>query len=278
MTTILSPVQTEILLWDGPAPLSKGEAPEDIPTLTLFLPEKAAQASPAMIICPGGGYEGLSGHEGEGYARWCARHGIAAFVLKYRLGTHGYRHPAMLFDAARAMRLVRARAAEWNIDPHRLGIMGSSAGGHLASTMLTHFDAGDAASADPVEHQSSRPDFGVLCYPVISMGPNTHEGSRKHLLGEPTPELVERLSGERQVTPNTPPCFIWHTWEDAVVKVENALEFAAALRAQGVIFELHVYEAGRHGIGLGEGGPNGHHRWADDLLAWLRERNFAPAP
>ncbi len=269
---------TEIPLWDGPAPLSQGQAPEDTPTLTLFLPKKAATPSPAVVICPGGGYGNLAPHEGEGYARWFIQHGIAAFVLKYRLAPHGYRHPAMLFDAARAMRLVRARAAEWHIDPSRLGIVGSSAGGHLASTVLTQFDAGDAASADPVEHQSSRPDFGVLCYPVISMGPITHEGSRNNLLGEPTPELVERLSSERHVTPHTPPCFIWHTWEDAAVKVENALAFAAALRAQGVIFELHVYEAGRHGIGLGEGGPNGHHRWADDLLAWLQERNFAPAP
>src|SRR5690606_22279404 len=142
------------------------------------------------------------------------------FVLKYRLGSHGYRHPRMLEDAARAVRLVRARAAEWGIDPARVGIMGSSAGGHLASTLLTHFDAGDASAADPVERQSSRPDFGILCYPVITLGEFTHQGSKRNLLGDnPAPELIELLSNERQVTEHTPPVFLWHTIEDRAVPV-----------------------------------------------------------
>lgn len=275
MTNATTPVPAEIPLWDGPAPLSQGNDPQDVPTLTLFLPPDAGKPSPTVIVCPGGGYANLAAHEGERYARWFVQHGVAALVLKYRLGSHGYRHPVMLFDAARAVRLARSRAAEWKIDPRRLGIVGSSAGGHLASTLLTHFDAGDQNNADPVERQSSRPDFGVLCYPVITMGDLAHAGSRNNLLGQPTPELVELLSNEKQVTSDTPTCFLWHTWEDAAVKVENSLAFGAALRARGVPFELHVYEKGGHGIGLGREGP---HRWADDLLAWMRERGFAPTP
>src|SRR5262249_42177820 len=147
------------------------------------------------------------------------------------------RHPRMLEDAARAVRLVRARAAEWQGDPKRGGIMGSSAGGHLASTLFTHFDAGNPTPRDPLERQKSRPDIGILCYAVISMGPNTHQGSKNNLLGkDPDSEVVKLLSNELQVTAQTPPCFIWHTWEDKAVKVENSLEFAAALRKAGVPF------------------------------------------
>lgn len=278
LVTASAPAQTEIPLWDGPTPLGKGHEPRDVPTLTIFPPENPPKPSPAVIICPGGGYGHLAPHEGEGYAKWFVKHGVAALVLKYRLGSHGYRHPAMLLDASRAMRLARARAAEWSIDAGRIGIVGSSAGGHLASTLMTHCDAGEAASADPIERQSSRPDFGILCYAVISMGANTHPGSMDNLLDKPTPELIELLSNEKQVTKDTPTCFIWHTWRDAAVKVENSLEFAAALRRHGVPFELHVYETGIHGLGLGEGGPNGFHRWTDDCLAWMRERDFAPKP
>ncbi|MGL5020082.1 MAG: alpha/beta hydrolase, partial [Luteolibacter sp.] len=196
---------------------------------------------------------------------------------KYRLGSKGYRHPAMLDDAARAVRLTRAQAAAWRIDAKRVGIMGSSAGGHLASTLLTHFDAGKADATDPVEQLSSRPDLGILCYPVISMGPTTHHGSKKNLLGEnPPPELVELLSNEKQVTQETPPCFIWHTWEDSAVKVENSLDFAAALRKHGVPFDLHVYQKGAHGMGLGGGRAGAeHHLWAADCLFWLEAQGFA---
>ncbi len=265
-----------IPLWPDGAPGALGTAARDVPTLTPFLPDPATATGAAFIICPGGGYGNLAGHEGAGYARWLADHGIAGLVLKYRLGTSGYHHPAMIQDAARAMRLARSRAAEWKIDPARIGIMGSSAGGHLAATLLTHFDAGKPDDPDPVERQSSRPDLGVLCYAVITMTEDTHGGSRKNLLGpNPSPELIDLLSNERQVRADTPPCFVWHTWEDATVKVENALNFAAALRAKGVYFELHVYEKGAHGMGLGKGdAPGGYHRWTADLLAWLGERGW----
>jgi len=215
----------------------------------------------------------LSVHEGEGYAKWLAQNGITAFVLKYRLGSDGYRHPAMLQDAARALRTVRANANEWRLDSHRVGIIGSSAGGHLAATLLTHFDEGTPNSADPIERVSSRPDFGILCYAVITMGPQTHAGSKENLLGKnPSPELVDLLSNEKQVTPQTPPCFIWHTWEDQAVHVENSMDFARALREKGVPFDLHVYQKGRHGIGLGN--PASPHPWAADCLFWLRENGL----
>src|SRR6185369_13856243 len=174
--------------------------------------------------------------------------------------------------AARAVRLVRSRAPEWKIDPKRVGVIGSSAGGHLASTLITHFDAGNAEASDPIERQSSRPDLAILCYPVITMGANTHAGSKKNLLGDsPDPDLAQSLSNERQVTSNTPPCFIWHTWEDKGVKVENSLEFAAALRRVRVPFDLHVYQKGEHGIGLGK---TESHPWANDCIYWLRAQRF----
>ncbi len=179
------------------------------------------------MVLPGGGYGGLASHEGKDYALWLNQAGITAFVLKYRLGSSGYRHPIMLNDAARAIRTVRSHADEWKIDPKRIGIMGSSAGGHLASTMLTHFDGGKTDDADEIERQSSRPDLGILCYPVITMGEYTHQGSRNNLLGQnPPEELVKLLSNELQVTPQTPPTFLWHTAEDGAVPVENSLMFA----------------------------------------------------
>jgi acetyl esterase/lipase len=264
-------------LWTEKAPGALGEEARDTPTLTPYLPELGAGTGGAMVICPGGGYGGLAGHEGEDYALYLNRLGVAGFVLKYRLGSHGYRHPVMLGDAARAVRLVRARSAEWGIDPARVGIMGSSAGGHLASTLLTHFDQGQSDAEDPVDRQSSRPDLGVLCYAVITLGEYTHQGSKRNLLGDdPSPELVRRLSNELQVTSQTPPCFVWHTWEDTAVPVENSLQFAAALRRAGVPFDLHVYEHGRHGIGLQAKPPfENAHPWARDLAFWLKARGFA---
>jgi len=253
-----------------------GKADQDIPTLTPYLPDPANATGAAIVVCPGGGYGGLAPHEGNDYALFLNDHGVAAFVLKYRLGSHGYRHPAMLQDAARAVRLVRARASEWSIDSKRVGIMGSSAGGHLASTLLTHFDSGKPDAADAVERQSSRPDLGILCYAVISMGPNTHQGSKNNLLGkDPSPDLVRLLSNELQVTKDTPPCFLWHTWEDKAVKVENSLDFAAALRRNGVPFDLHIYQQGRHGLGLNDKPPFTHaHPWANDLVFWLKVQGF----
>lgn len=266
-----------LLLWPEGAPGALGDSAADKPSLTPYLPDEDAATGAAIVVLPGGGYGHLASHEGEGYARFLNENGVAAFVLKYRLGTDGYRHPAMLRDAARAVRHVRANASEWGIDPDRIGIMGSSAGGHLASTLMTRFDTGRPGHADPVERESSRPDLGVLCYPVITMGEGTHRGSRENLLGpDPAPELIARLSSERQVTAETPPGFIWHTAEDPAVPVSNSLAFAAALDEHGVPFDLHVYEKGAHGIGLGASSthPSRHHPWADALLYWLQERNF----
>ena len=170
-----------------------------------------------------------------------------------------------------------AHSAEWSLDSHRIGIIGSSAGGHLASTLLTHFDAGNPTAADPIERVSSRPDLGILCYAVISMGPFTHQGSRNNLLGTNAPaELVRELSNELQVSTDTPPCFIWHTFEDKVVPVENSLQFAEALRRAGVPFDLHIYQKGGHGMGLGDRKPPfAHpHPWAADCLFWLKQQRF----
>jgi acetyl esterase/lipase len=269
--------RTAIPLWPDGAPGALGKEDKDIPTLTPYLPDASIATGAAIVICPGGGYGGLASHEGQDYALFLNQQGVAGFVLKYRLGSGGYRHPVMLGDAARAVRLVRARAADWPVDPKRVGIMGSSAGGHLASTLLTHFDAGQADAADPVDRQSSRPDLGILCYAVITMGPYTHQGSKNNLLGtDPSPELVRLLSNEQQVTRETPPCFVWHTWEDDAVPVENSLDFAAALRKAGVTFDLHIYEHGQHGIGLAAKPPFEHpHPWARDLVFWLKARGFA---
>ena len=230
----------------------------------------------AIIICPGGGYGGLAQHEGKTYAQFLQKHGINAFVLKYRLGSAGYRHPIMLMDAARAIRTVRTKSNKWNIDPNKIGIMGSSAGGHLTSTMITHFDNGDPKARDLIDQASSRPDLGILCYPVITMGEFTHQGSKRNLLGDnPPEELVDLLSSEKQVKKNTPPTFIWHTMEDRAVPVENSLLFTSALRKSKVPFSLHIYQKGRHGIGLADKPPfNNTHPWAKDLVFWLTEQGF----
>jgi acetyl esterase/lipase len=262
-----------IPLWPDGAPGALGKKDKDIPTLTAYLPAAESATGAAMVICPGGGYGFLADHEGKDYAEWLAKHGVAGIVLKYRLPKDGYLHPAPLDDARRALRLTRAMAAEWKINAARVGIMGTSAGGHLAATLLTNFDTGTAGAKDPVERFSSRPDLGILCYPVITMGEHTHEGSRTFLLGKnPDPALVEKLSAEKQVSADTPPCFIWHTWEDPAVKVENPLMFATALREAGVPFDLHIYQKGTvHGIGLG-GDP--HHPWTAACLYWLKGHGF----
>jgi len=272
--------QTNVVvpLWPaGQVPGARGEGTNDVPTLTVFLPEPGRGDGSGMVICPGGGYGGLASHEGRDYALFLNREGMACFVLKYRLGSHGYRHPVMLNDAARAVRLVRARASEWGVDRDRVGIMGSSAGGHLASTLITHFDGGDPGAPDAVERESSRPSLGVLCYPVITMGAFTHHGSRRNLLGpEPDAALVEDLSNEKRVRKDGPPVFVWHTVEDTAVPVENAMLFADGMRKAGVPFDLHVYEKGRHGIGLRAAPPafENPHPWARDMVFFLRERGF----
>jgi acetyl esterase/lipase len=207
---------------------------------------------------------------------WLNQHGVTCFVLKYRLGSDGYQHPAMLEDAARAVRLMRAKAADWKIDPKRVGIMGSSAGGHLASTLMTHFDSGNPNATDSIERQSSRPDLGILCYPLITMGKYTHSVSKRNLLGiDPPARLVKLLSNELQVTAQTPPCFIWTTYEDKTVPLENSLMFVEALRKYQVPFDFHVYQKGDHGMGLDDKPPFAHpHPWADDCLFWLKAQEF----
>ena len=265
-----------VRLWEGDVPGALGKAEHDIPVLTPFLADPAKASGSAVVVLPGGGYGGLAQHEGRDYALWLNQQGLNAFVVQYRLGSKGYRHPIMLQDAARAVRLVRTRAIEWKVDPKRIAIMGSSAGGHLASTLLTQFDAGNPEAADPVDRQSSRPDLGILCYAVISMGEYTHQGSKNNLLGSnPEPRLVELLSNELQVRKDTPPCFVWHTSEDKAVKVENALMFAGALQKAAVPFDLHIYQQGRHGIGLNDKAPfTNAHPWSRDLLFWLKAQGF----
>jgi acetyl esterase/lipase len=272
VTFINAQTSDPIPLWPEGAPGALGKEEKDVPTLTPYLADPGKASGAAIVIFPGGGYGGLAPHEGKGYADWLTTNGFSCFVVKYRLGSQGYRHPAMLNDAARAVRLVRSRAKEWNIDPKRIGVIGSSAGGHLVSTLVTHFDAGKPDAADPIERQSSRPDAAILCYPVITMDSSfTHAGSKRNLLGDkPDPELVKNLSNETQVTKDTPPCFVWHTWEDKGVKVENALAFASALQRAGVPFDLHVYQKGPHGIGTAN-----NHPWTVDCIYWLRAQGFA---
>jgi acetyl esterase/lipase len=265
-------------LWDGGAPGALGKEDADIPTLAAYPVPEGRGVGTAMIVCPGGGYQHLSmDKEGAEIARWLNSVGVTAFVLKYRLGPQ-YHHPIELGDAQRAIRTVRARAAEYHVRPDRIGIMGFSAGGHLASTAGTHFDAGNPAAADPIDRAASRPDFLVLCYPVISFTTQyTHRGSLRALLGDnPDPKLVESLSNELQVTAQTPPTFLFHTTTDTTVPPENSALFYLALRKAGVPAELHIYERGPHGVGLAST-DEALSNWPARLAAWLRIRGLLNA-
>lgn len=264
------------LLWPNGAPEAKGDAPADKPTLTVFLPDSGKEVGAAVVICPGGAYAMLaSDYEGREIAAWFNEFGVAAFVLEYRHRGRGYGHPAPLQDAQRAVRTVRARAAEWKINPQRIGIMGFSAGGHLASMAATHFTSGSPAASDPIERVGSRPDFLILCYAVLALGePYTHRGSQINLLGEhANADTVRRFSSEKQVTPETPPTFLFHTDQDRAVPAENSLEFYRALRRAGVPAELHIYGEGGHGLGLARRIP-GTSDWAERLKAWMRTRGL----
>jgi len=269
-----SPVDTAhgdrefLLLWPEGAPGALGTAPEDKPKITIYRADRSNGA--AAIVCPGGSYRRLAAdHEGRQVAEWLNGFGVSAFVLQYRVGPR-YRHPAPLLDAQRALRLVRSRASELGIDPRRVGIVGFSAGGHLASTAGTHFDEGRPDAPDPVDRQGSRPAFMVLAYPVISFAaPFAHKDSRTNLLGEsPDPALLEELSSERQVTARTPPTFLFHTSEDTGVPAENSLAFYSALREHGVPAELHVLTKGRHGVGLAQNDP-ALAAWPSLCRSWL---------
>jgi len=263
------------LLWPGGAPGALGDADADKPAITIYLaaPEKANSAS--VVVCPGGGYQMLAmDHEGKQIAEWLNMCGVSAFVLRYRLGPK-YHHPVELGDVQRAIRTVRANAGEFHVAPDRIGVWGFSAGGHLASTAATHFDAGKPDAADTVERQSSRPDFAILAYPVITLtGPFAHKGSCRNLLGDnPDPELVNYLSNDQRVTPETPPTFLFHTNDDPGVPVENAVMFYSALRKNHVPAELHIYEHGEHGVGLAPKNPV-LATWGTLLENWMRARGL----
>ncbi len=272
------PIVETVRLWNGDAPNAQGTGEGDVPTLMIYRPAPDKATGAAFVVCPGGGYGGLAEHEGKPVAQWLNTLGITGYVLKYRLGPR-YHHPVEMRDAQRALRYVRAHAAENKIDPHRIGILGFSAGGHLASTVATHFDAGDPKAPDMVNRVSCRPDAAVLLYPVITMtDPFTHGGSRHNLLGDtPDPELVNLLSNERQITKQTPPVFLVHTSDDSVVPVENSLLFALACRAARVPCELHVYEHGPHGFGLGGNNPV-LNTWPASCAMWLKANGFLTRP
>jgi acetyl esterase/lipase len=260
-----------IPLWSGKAPGALGTDTTDIPAMMVFLPRNVAPNTPAIIICPGGSYQRLaSNHEGRQVANYLNSMGIAAFVLRYRLGPK-YQHPIELGDVQRAIRLVRSQASAWHLDPARIGIMGFSAGGHLAMSASTHFDNGSANAADPIDRTPSRPDIAILGYPVISMTePWTHAGSRTALLGaNPDPQVAASLSGEKAVTKDTPPTFIFQTNEDVTVPAENAIHYFLALRRAGVPAEMHVFERGAHGLGLANADP-ALSEWSKLLANWLR--------
>jgi acetyl esterase/lipase len=258
------------LLWPNGAPGAQGNEEIDQPSIAPYVPAGRGTGT-AVVVCPGGGYSHLAmDHEGDQIAKWLNSIGVTAFVLKYRLGPK-YHHPVELGDAQRAIRTVRAKAAEYHVMPDRIGIMGFSAGGHLASTAGTHFDAGDAGAADPIDRMSSRPDFLVLGYPVISFTTQyTHKGSLQSLLGNnPDPKLVESLSNELQVTAQTPPTFLFHTTADTTVPVENSVLFYLALRKAGVAAEMHIYERGPHGLGLAAL-DEALSSWPARLAGWMR--------
>ena len=272
---LVARAQPSIPLWANGAPGALGADSTDQPILTPYLPPAGTANGTAVVIFPGGGYQHLSMQkEGSDVANWLAGAGVTTFVVRYRLGPK-YRHPTMLGDAQRAIRTVRARAAEWNVDPRRLGVIGFSAGGHLASTAGTHFDAGNASSADAIERVSSRPDFLLLIYPVITMRDSvTHGGSRLNLLGrEPAPELVRLLSNEMQVTRETPPTFLVHSTDDRTVPVQNSLLFYDALKRNGVQAEMHVFEYGGHGFGLAPKDPV-LSAWTTICESWMRRHGW----
>jgi acetyl esterase/lipase len=280
-----APAPQTFPLWPGKAPLAVGDTAADKPTLTAYKPEKPSGT--AVVVCPGGGYGFLADdHEGKQVAEWLTRHGVTAFVLKYRIVTKDRPGPlleAPLLDAQRAIRTVRAKAKDYGIDPHKVGVWGFSAGGHLASTATTHFDSGKQGG-DEIDKESSRPDFAVLAYPVISMQDGvTHGGSKRNLLGDkPGAKLVELYSNEKQVTKETPPVFIFHTSADAAVLPENAVRFYLACKKAKVPVEMHIYEKGRHGVGLGSdpkwtGGEKSVATWPDRLADWMKARGLLGA-
>ena len=259
------------LLWPNGAPGALGNDESDRPSLTIHLPKTPPSVASGVVVCPGGGYGMLAlDHEGRQIAQWLNARGVAAFVLKYRLGPR-YHHPVELGDAQRALRFVRQHAVEYGIAADKIGIWGFSAGGHLASTAGTHFDGGNSGAPDPIDRMSSRPDFMILSYPVISFTtPYTHRGSLRNLLGDaPDAQLAASLSSETQVSPQTPPTFLFHTSADTGVPPENSVLFYLALRKAGVPAEMHIYEPGPHGVGLALFDPV-LSTWPARLADWMK--------
>ena len=261
-----------IPLWPGRAPGAVGNAPQDIPTLTIYLPPNPSRSMTAVIIMPGGGYRNVADNAGPPTAAFLNTLGIAAFALKYRVGPV-YHHPIELGDAQRAIRMVRARAHEWQIAPDRVGVAGFSSGGHLAATASTHWDMGDAAANDPIDRVSSRPDFTILA----SADPSTlPEAARTALLGEhPDPAVVRSLMNDTQVTPKTPPTFIFATNADTRVPPEGSVQYFLALRRVGVSVELHVFKDGQHGVAATEMQDPANSNWPPVLARWLRASGLA---
>jgi acetyl esterase/lipase len=258
-------------LWTGEIPFYDAAIPQSPPVIEPYLLADD-QPTGCVIVCPGGGYWAHAPHEAEPIARWLNLLGVASFILRYR--TSPYHHPAPLLDAQRAIRTVRAQAGDFGVDPRRIGILGFSAGGHLASTAGTHYDGGKPESPDPIERVSSRPDAMILCYPVITFGEYRHDGSRTALLGDnPPTKFIRLLSNELQVTADTPQTFLWHTANDEGVPVENSLLFASALSCHNVPFDLHVFSNGPHGVGLADENPT-LSLWTQCCAAWLREIGF----
>jgi enterochelin esterase-like enzyme/acetyl esterase/lipase len=265
-----TPISETLPLWGEGAPGALGQEPKDIPTLSVSTLESSSPTG-VLIICPGGGYGGLAiDHEGHQIVEWAKSMGLAAALCEYRHRGRGYGHPAPLLDAQRAIRLVRSNASRWNIDPKRVGIIGFSAGGHLVSTVITRFDEGEAGASDPIARESSRPDFAILCYPVISMGSSyTHRGSEINLLGEgASEETLKEFASERHVRSDTPPTFLVHTLEDTVVPPQNALVYYQAMVDKKVPGELHIYQRGPHGVGLARTIP-GTSDWPAACQRWL---------
>lgn len=269
--------QEEVLLYPDGAPGALGTEVKDQPSLFVYQADADQATGGAVMICPGGGYGHLAmDHEGRDIAKWFNSLGVHAFILKYRLGNWEgteYQHPTMINDAKRGFRTIRSRAKEWGVDPNKIGVMGFSAGGHLASTLGTHFDDGNPKAEDPVERVSCLPNFMILAYPVISFTTEyTHAGSRRNLLGAtPNTALVASLSNETQVTTLTPPTFLFHTDQDRGVPPENSVLFYLALRKAGVPAEMHIYERGRHGVGFAPDDPV-LSTWKERLRDWLGNR------
>ncbi|MDX2038507.1 MAG: alpha/beta hydrolase [Isosphaeraceae bacterium] len=269
------PAPEVVELWSGKAPGAVGTTPADRPRITVHRPDPAKATGAAVVVCPGGGYGHLAlDHEGKQIAAWLNDLGITACVLEYRIAPR-YRHPAPIQDAQRAIRLVRKRSSEWGVDPNRVAILGFSAGGHLASTAATHYDKGNPEAGDPVDRLSCRPDRVILLYPVVALATSyAHGGSRNNLLGpDPDPALLTSLSNETQVDKDTPPTFLAHTNEDKPVPAENSILFVLALRKAGVPVEFHLFESGRHGLGLG-GGDKAFAEWPKLCATWLGKQGF----